>query len=52
MVNYSPNEVADAVFYARHPELKGRKIRPGETNLAREWSAIQNRLPEFICYNP
>lgn len=50
--NYSPNEVADAVFYARHPELNERKIRPGETNLAREWSAIQSRLPEFVCYNP
>lgn len=52
VVNYSPNQVADAVFYARHPELNGRKIRPGETNLAREWNAIQNRLPEFVCYNP
>jgi len=51
VVNYSPNEVADAVFYARHPELNERKIRPGETTLAREWNAIQNRLPEFVCYN-
>ncbi|MEQ9485534.1 hypothetical protein [Coleofasciculus sp. F4-SAH-05] len=52
VVNYNPNEVADAVFYARHPELNGRKIRPGETNLAREWSGIQRRLPEFVCDNP
>lgn len=52
VVNYNPNEVADAVFYARHPELNERKISPGETNLAREWSAIQSRLPEFVCYNP
>lgn len=33
-------DVADAVFYARHPELNGRKIRAGEYELAREWRSI------------
>lgn len=38
------NELTDLVFYARHPELKGRGIRAGERKLKLEWKAIRNRL--------
>ncbi|MFW6359982.1 MAG: hypothetical protein ACOC0N_12320, partial [Chroococcales cyanobacterium] len=49
VVNYDADAIADAVFYARHPELKGRKIRPGETDLANEWSAIRRNLVFDFC---
>ena len=38
----------DAVFYASHPELKGRKLRPSETHLIREWNAIK----QSFFYDP
>jgi hypothetical protein len=38
--------LTDAVFYARHPELNGRKISPNETNLIQEWNSI-NRSVSF-----
>ena len=34
------NWLTDLVFHARHPELGGRAIRPGERALADEWKAI------------
>ncbi|AOY82938.1 hypothetical protein BJP36_26520 [Moorena producens JHB] len=37
----------DAVFYARHPELKGRKIRPNETHLIREWNLIKQSVSSY-----
>ncbi|MBO1349220.1 MAG: hypothetical protein EBE86_018360 [Hormoscilla sp. GUM202] len=36
--------LADRVFYALHPELNWRKIRPHEVQYAREWSIIRNAL--------
>ena len=41
--------LTDAVFYARHPELKGRKIRAGETKLIREWNQIKQMFPMSFC---
>ena len=38
------NKLTNLVFYARHPELKGRKIKLSEKAFAREWIAIRNRL--------
>lgn len=38
------NKVANAVFYARHPELGYRSIRAGETQLASEWSQIRRTV--------
>lgn len=38
------NEVTNLVFFARHPELQGRKIQPGEHALAKEWIEIRNRI--------
>lgn len=34
------NWLTDVVFHSRHPELRGRKIRPGEHLLAKEWREI------------
>jgi len=38
------DKLADAVLYARHPELNGREIRSGETALANEWKSIHDRI--------
>ena len=35
------NQVADAVFYTRHPELGYCTIKSSETRLASEWSKIR-----------
>jgi hypothetical protein len=40
------DSVADAVFYARHPEIKGREIQPGEPHLVKEWQTIRKMLEE------
>ncbi|AOX02553.1 hypothetical protein BJP34_26695 [Moorena producens PAL-8-15-08-1] len=37
----------NAVFYARHPELKGRKIKPSETHLIREWNLIKQSVSSY-----
>jgi hypothetical protein len=34
--------IADRIFNERHPELRGRTIRPGETWLAQEWLDIRS----------
>ncbi|MCT7948867.1 hypothetical protein NG798_03630 [Ancylothrix sp. C2] len=43
---------ADRIFFERHPELAGSKIRPGETNLAREWQEIRRceAVVDYIFY--
>ncbi len=38
------NKLTDLVFFARHPELSGRRIRPDEKELAREWLDIRNQV--------
>ncbi len=38
------NRLTDQVFYARHPELGGRKVRPNERALAQEWLQIRDAL--------
>jgi len=35
------DDLADRIFYRRHPELRGRKIQPGEEALSREWNRIR-----------
>ena len=35
------DRVADAIFYARNPQLGDRRIQPGETRLANEWLRIR-----------
>lgn len=40
--------VADAVFYARHPERNGREIEPGKPHLIREWRTIRKRLQDAL----
>ncbi len=41
------DNVADAIFYQRHPELQNRRIRPGETALAYEWVKIREIVSEL-----
>ena len=51
LISEDLDKVADAIFYARNPELGYRRIRPGETRLANEWSRIRSsvsRLP--LCF--
>jgi GH25 family lysozyme M1 (1,4-beta-N-acetylmuramidase) len=38
------DRLTDMVFYARHPELNGRKLRPDERPLALEWMQIRATL--------
>jgi hypothetical protein len=38
------NKLANMVFWARHPELDGKKIPPGNRKLADEWKAIYKTL--------
>jgi len=47
-VDVSLTTAADTIFYARHPELKGRKIRPEETRLKEEWSNIEEAF-HYSC---
>src|SRR5215469_9321641 len=38
------NKLTDLIFFARHRELRGRRIRPNEKGLAREWLSIRDSL--------
>jgi hypothetical protein len=40
--NQEIDQLADRIFYERHPELRGRKIQANETYLAQEWQTIRN----------
>lgn len=41
--------LADAIFSVRHPELGGRKIRPDEIELIKEWNSIVKKFPLDNC---
>ncbi|AFZ50006.1 hypothetical protein Dacsa_1311 [Dactylococcopsis salina PCC 8305] len=36
------DQLADQIFYERHPEFDGRKIQPHETAFIQEWKQIRN----------
>jgi hypothetical protein len=38
------NEVTNLLFFARHPEIEGRKIAAHETDLAQEWIDIRDSI--------
>lgn len=38
------NKLTNFVFFARHPELRGRRIRKDERDLAQKWLRIRNDL--------
>lgn len=38
------NQLTNLVFFARHPELGGRRLRRNERGLAQEWLAIRDGL--------
>ncbi len=46
------DDLADRTFYEKHPELRGRKIQPGETSLAQEWKKIRQceATVDYIFY--
>jgi hypothetical protein len=35
---------ADGIFYKRHAELSGRKLRKDESDLSQEWQQVRNKL--------
>jgi hypothetical protein len=49
--NYGEALIAltDAVFYVRHPELMGRKLKPSEASLIQEWTSIYRNFPPDNC---
>ena len=42
------NFLTDLIFHLSHPELGGRDIRPGETELANEWKAIREKVRPLV----
>jgi hypothetical protein len=38
------NDLTNLVFYARYPEMTGRRIAPGQRDLAREWLAVRDQI--------
>jgi hypothetical protein len=38
------NALTNLIFFSRHPELGGRRLRPEETGLMREWTAIRDSV--------
>lgn len=43
---HDPNQLTNLLFWARHPEMMGQKIRPGQKDLARDWRWIRNHIVE------
>jgi len=41
--------LADRLYYARHPELQGRKIQEDETDLAKEWMLLRNNIEQEVA---
>jgi hypothetical protein len=46
------NQIADAVFFNRHRERNGRRLRADETVLIREWFEVRDRLVRPALYRP
>jgi hypothetical protein len=42
-------KLADAVFYSRYPERRGRSIQPHEQSAMREWNMIKKAMFSDIC---
>jgi len=40
----NPNKLTDMLFFARHPERHGARLRREEADLIREWRTIRDRL--------
>lgn len=43
---HAPGELANRIFFRRHPELDGRKLELHETGLVQEWNEILSRIVE------
>jgi LAS superfamily LD-carboxypeptidase LdcB len=46
------NELTNIVFYFKHPDVIGRKIRPDEHDLARDWVAIRDGIVKPALRTP
>ncbi|WP_284740172.1 hypothetical protein [Amycolatopsis sp. RTGN1] len=46
------NWLTDVVFHTRHPELRGRAIRPAERALAQEWLAVRTSIVHPVLTAP
>jgi lysozyme len=46
------NQLTDTLFYLLHPELHGRRIGPGQRDLAREWTEIRDRRVRPVLGSP
>jgi hypothetical protein len=44
------NDWTDILFYRANPQLAKRQLRPNETDLIREWNAIQQIVPDILLY--
>ena len=40
--------LTDVIFYSRNPDLKGQKLRPGNSS-AKQWSAIRRQMYVSTC---
>lgn len=40
----NPNKLTDMLFFARHPERHGARLRPEEVELTREWRVIRDQV--------
>ena len=38
------DQLTDLVFFGRHPELGGQRLRPGQSQLANEWISIRDTV--------
>jgi hypothetical protein len=47
--NKTYDYLADVIFHSRHPERKGRKIRPDERAAVNEWSSIRRKIHISTC---
>ncbi len=49
---HDSNVLTDAVFFKRHPELGGRRLRADETKLGEEWLSIRENFVEPLLAVP
>lgn len=43
------DRLADAIFYNRHPEMRGQKLRATDTTMIRKWRSIRNAMGVAYC---
>jgi D-alanyl-D-alanine carboxypeptidase len=46
------DQLTNRIFHAQHPELRGRSIRSGETELAATWLSIRTQIVDPLLATP